>query len=96
MFYQEKPYFTWDKIKILKSKSANFNKINWLFFISTMTKSFSSFTWWRSSFSINVIWNQPVQLPIKNNQPDYEIMEILISAVEKIVVRNLVEYVEEL
>jgi ankyrin repeat protein len=94
MFYQEKPYFTWDKIKILKSKNNNFNKTNWLFFVSTMTKSFTSFTWWSSSFNIKIIWNQLIQFPIKNNEPDYEIMEILISAVQKIVVKDLVEYGE--
>jgi len=35
-----------------------------------------------------------IQLPTKNNQPDYEIMEILISAVEKIMVRNIMGYCE--
>jgi len=35
-----------------------------------------------------------IQLPIINNRPDYKIMEILISAVEKIVVRDVVGYCE--
>lgn len=95
MFYQEKPYFTWDKIKILKSKSDSFNKWRWLFSISTMTKSFSSFTWWSSSFNINIIGNQWVQLPTKNNKPDYKIMEILISAIQKMVIKDVVLYSEE-
>ena len=68
--------------------------LNWLFLISAMTKSFSSFTWWSSSFNINIIWNQEIQLPINNNQPDYEIMENLISAVQKIVVMDVVGYCE--
>ena len=38
MYYQEKPYFTGDKIKILKPKEKRFNKQNAQFFISTMIK----------------------------------------------------------
>ncbi len=91
MFYQEKPYFTWDKIKILKSKSNDFNKINWLFFVSSMTKSFSSFTWGSSSFNINIIWNQLISLPIKNGEPDFGVMESLIGGMEKMMVKGLVD-----
>ncbi|MCX6075763.1 MAG: restriction endonuclease subunit S [Campylobacterales bacterium] len=57
MFYQEKPYFTGDKIKIVKSKDNELNKLNAQFFISTMTKSFSSFSWGGSSFSVKIIEN---------------------------------------
>ncbi len=35
-----------------------------------------------------------IQLPIKNNNPDYGIMEVLISGVQKMVVKSMVEYVE--
>ena len=95
MFYQEKPYFTGDKIKILKSKDSRFNKKNGLYFISTMTKSFSSFSWGRSSFSIKIIGNQPMKLPTKNKKPDYETMEILISAIQKTAIKDVVLYVEK-
>lgn len=36
-----------------------------------------------------------VSLPIKDNQPNYEIMETLISAVHKLVVKDVVLYVDE-
>ena len=94
MFYQEKPYFTGDKIKILKSKDNKFNKKNGLFLISTMTKSFSSFSWGGSSFSVKIIGNQLMKLPIKNQQPNYKIMEILISAIQKLVIKDVVLYVD--
>jgi len=94
MFYQEKPYFTGDKIKILKSKSSKFNKKNGLYFISTMTKSFSSFSWGGSSFSIKIIGSQLMKLPIKNDKPDYEIMGTLISAIQKLVIKDVVLYVD--
>lgn len=92
MFYQEHPYFTGDKIKIVKSKDQNFNKKNAQFFITTMTKSFSSFSWGGSSFNVNVISSQMLNLPIQNNQPNYALMEIFISAIQKLVIKDVVLY----
>ncbi len=95
MFYQEKPYFTGDKIKILKAKSGQFNKENAQFFIAIMTKSFSSFSWGSSSFNIKIIENQIIQLPITaNNTPDYAFMELFILAMQKVVIKNVVDYLE--
>ncbi len=94
MFYQEKPYFTGDKIKILKSKTTNFNKLNALFFISTMTKSFSSFSWGSSSFNVNIIANQLMNLPTQNNEPNYNIMETFISAIQKLVIKDVVMFAD--
>ncbi len=79
MFYQEKPYFTGDKIKILKSKDKRFNKKNAQFFILTMTKSFSSFSWGASSFKVEIIEAQKIQLPVKNGVIDYPFMESFIK-----------------
>jgi len=95
MFYQEKPYFTGDKIKILKPKDNRFNKLNAHFCISAMRKSFSSFSWGGSSFKIEIIESQLVQLPIKNQEPDYELMETLISAIQKMIIKDVVLYTKE-
>lgn len=35
-----------------------------------------------------------ISLPTKDNKPDYELMETLIFAIEKLVIRDVVEYVE--
>lgn len=94
VYYQEKPYFTGDKIKIVKSKDSFFNRQNAFFFIASMTKSFSSFSWGGSSFSVKVIKEQPIQIPIKENKPDYETMETIISAIHKLVIKDVVLYVE--
>lgn len=87
MFYQEKPYFTGDKIKILKPKLDLFNKKNAQFFIQVMTRAFSSFSWGSSSFSEKVIKSQKLSLPIKPNtsktaQIDFEFMERFIAQLE--------------
>ena len=82
VFYQEKPYFTGDKIKILKCKNERFGKNNSQFFVSAITKAFSSFSWGTSSYSIDVIENQLVKLPAKNNEPDFDFMESFIAELE--------------
>ena len=94
MFYQEQPYFTGDKIKIVKCKDEKFNKLNAQFFIATMTKSFSSFSWGSSSYNIKIIGNQQIQLPIHNNKPNYEIMETFITAIQKLVIKDVVLYAD--
>lgn len=94
MFYQEKPYFTGDKIKILKSKDNKFNKYNAQFFITSMSKSFSSFIWGGSSFNVNIIENQKIQLPTKDNKPDYKVIETFISAIKKLVIKDVVLYAD--
>jgi restriction endonuclease S subunit len=82
MFYQEKPYFTGDKVKILKPKESRFGKENAQFFISTMAKAFSSFSWGSSSFNVSIIKSQSLTLPIKNGQIDYDFMERFIAELE--------------
>lgn len=93
MFYQEKPYFTGDKIKILKPKMERFGKDNAQFFLATMRRSFSNFGWGTSSFSIEVIENQNITLPItENNEIDFDFMESFIHELEEERIRELSAY----
>ena len=82
MFYQEKPYFTGDKIKVLKAKNKKFNKNIAQFFISTMAKAFSTFSWGSSSFNVNIIENQKLTLPTQNGKIDFAFMENFIAELE--------------
>ena len=50
IFYQEKPYFTGDKIKVLVPKVYKFNKKNAQFFLASMNIAFSKFSWGSSRF----------------------------------------------
>mgnify|MGYP001038839773 CR=1 FL=1 len=94
MFYQENPYFTGDKIKILKSKFKNFNKYSAQYFIGTMSKSFSSFSWGASSFSEKAINKQGIFVKVKDNEIDFEYIETLISAIQKLVIRDVVIFAD--
>lgn len=42
----------------------------------------------------NIVKNKYIQLPIKNDNPDYKIMDTLISAIQKLVIKDVVLYVE--
>ncbi|MFP6314841.1 restriction endonuclease subunit S [Helicobacter pylori] len=93
MFYQEKPYFTGDKIKILRCKNPNFNKINALFFITSLTKAFRNFSWGSASFSVSIIENQNISLPTnQHGKIDFHFMHILINALMKQTIQGVVEY----
>ncbi len=93
MFYQQKPYFTGDKIKILQCKNPNFNKINALFFIASLTKAFKNFSWGSASFSVSIIENQIISLPTtQDGGMDFNFMHTLINALTKQVIQGVVEY----
>ena len=84
MFYQEVPYFTSDKIKILKPKDAEFSKKNAQFFLSSMRKTFSSFAWGSSRFNVETLKEQLIMLPITNHgKIDFTFMESFIADLEE-------------
>ncbi len=43
----------------------------------------------------NVVKDKYIQLPIKNTKPNYEIMHTLISAIQKLLIKDLVLYVDK-
>ena len=94
MFYQEKPYFTGDKIKVLKAKNKKFNKNNAQFFISTMAKAFSAFSWGSSSFNVNIIENQKLTLPTQNGNIYFAFMEQFIAELEAERIAELEAYLQ--
>ncbi|MCB5161583.1 restriction endonuclease subunit S [Marinomonas algarum] len=94
MFYQQKPYFTGDKIKILKPKESRFDKENAQFFISTMAKAFSSFSWGSSSFNVSIIKSQILTLPVDNEKIDFDFMERFITELEAERITELEAYLK--
>lgn len=92
VFYQGKQYFTGDKIKILKFKNGNLNSDLGLYFVSAIFKSFSKFSWGASSFSVDVINNQKIKVPVKNKNVDIETMKFLIRLIKKLVIKDIVKY----
>lgn len=95
VFYQKNPYFTSDKIKILRFKNGNLNSELGLYFVSAIFKSFSKFFWGASSFSVDVIKNQKIKVPVKNENIDIETMESLIKLIKKLVIKDVVKYTDK-
>lgn len=94
IFYQEQPYFTGDKIKIIKAKEIQFNKHNSQFFIAAMALSFKMFSWGSSSFNEKILKDQKIKLPIKNGQIDFEFMESFIAELEAERIAELEAYLQ--
>lgn len=96
MFYQEHPYFTGDKIKILKPKNIVFNKNVAQFFLVAMRLAFKAFSWGASSFEISIIENQKFKLPVnKESEIDIDYIQTLISAIQKLIIKDIVLYKNE-
>lgn len=83
MFYQEKPYFTGDKIKIMKFKDGELTSLTACYLLASMYKSFSLFSWGTTSFNEDVLNSELVNLPTFNNEPSYSYMEQYISMLEE-------------
>ena len=97
MFYQNEPYFTGDKIKVLKPKpKTDLNKNTAQVIIAAMKKAFASFSWGSSSYNVSILKNIKIKLPITaEGTPDYAFMENFIHALQKVVIADVVAYTDQ-
>ena len=94
VFYQDKPYFTGDKIKVMKLKIGDLNKERACYLLSIIRKAFSNFSWGQTSFNENVLNNVEIVVPTKNNQIDFNYMEERIRVLEEERIRVLEAYLK--
>lgn len=82
VFYQEKPYFTGNKVKILTPKFEGFNKKLALFIVSIYQKALAHLTWGVGS-TTESIQGIKIELPInKDGTIAFEFMENYIKELE--------------
>lgn len=82
IFYQESPYFTGDKIKVLKSK-YKLNRQLACYFITCMRKSFAGFAWGVTSFNEKILKNITIHIPVTSTDDiDFSFMESRIREME--------------
>ncbi len=95
--YQEKNFCSNDSHNIvLYAKEKNLSKkIIYLFFMSAMRASMKNKYSWGNSISMKKIQEDFLYLPTKDGEPDYEFMKNFITAVQKIVIADVVKYSEE-
>lgn len=92
IFYQEFPFFTGDKIKIIAPKIFHLTSNLGLFFVSLFRKQLSYFTWGSSSFSVSVLSNLNLELPvIANDEVDVQSIEKYMRIQSKLLINKVVE-----
>ncbi|MCW1834590.1 restriction endonuclease subunit S [Pantoea ananatis] len=92
--YQEKDFFSNDSHNLALYFKGKKNKLNQLFFVTCIERSLGHKYSWGDSISNRKIQEDIVLLPVKNGGPDLLLMETLVSAVQKIVIKDVVHYVE--
>lgn len=99
MFYQPKAYFTGDKIQVfsLNDKYGKLNESIALYLIAAVKRAFVNFAWGQSSFALEVISELNVMLPVdKYDRLNLNYMENYIRAVEKLTIKDVVEYKDKM
>ena len=93
-FYRDYDFGAGDDTGVYWNDDEKYSKKTMLFFTSSMEKSilgkFDFGKKLRSSQSLDF----KMQLPTKNNKPNYEIMETLISAIQKQIIKDIVLYTD--
>ena len=92
--YQKNDFYSNDSHNLaLYFKDENQKtKLKQLFFVSCIEKSLSNKYSWGNSISNKKIQNDTLKLPVINRKIDFEFMEILISAIQKIIIKDVVLY----
>ncbi|KIN83332.1 hypothetical protein SD74_00340 [Clostridium botulinum] len=92
--YQEKDFYSNDSHNLILSlkNEEEKSKLNQLYLVTCINKSLGHKYSWGDSISNKKIQTDKVSLPAKNQQPYYAIMETFISAIQKLVIKDVVLY----
>lgn len=91
--YQERDFFSNDSHNLaLYEKEINANKLQQLYISTCVKKSLSHKYSWGNSVSKAKIKTDKISLPTKDGKPDYETMDLLISAIQKLVIKDVVQF----
>jgi hypothetical protein len=96
--YQEKDFYSNDShnlVLYLSNDKVEKTKLNQLYLATCINKSLGYKYSWGDSISNRKIQSDKVLLPTQNKQPDYEIMETFISAIQKLVIKDVVLYADK-
>lgn len=94
--YQKDDFFLNDSHNLaLYIKGYNMTKLKYLYLAASIRKSLSHKYSWGNSVSKAKIKTEKLTLPVKNNKIDFEIMELLISAVQKLVIKDVVMFADK-
>ncbi len=93
VYYQEKPYFTGDKIKIMEYLEKELDEELANYLVCAIRKAFSMYSWGQTSFSEPNIKKTLIKLPINSdNNIDYTFIKHFIKAQEKLAIKSVVDF----
>lgn len=94
--YQREPYYCSQNINKLTPKEIikKWNKKLAYYFVANIQRFVSLYDYQQGGYKLEDIKNQKIYLPTQNNEPNYEFMETLFSAVQKMVIKDVVVYVD--
>ncbi len=77
-----------------KSSNTNITPQQYLFFVSCINKitDLAIYSYKNKLGGWNIVQNKYIQVPIRDNQIDFKLMEKLVSAIQKLVIKDVVEY----
>ena len=96
VFYQDKPYFTGNKVNILKlnDKYGKLNREIAMYLCAQIRNAFPDFTW-GTLLNIQKIADTQIELPVTpSGTPDFEYMEERIRELEEERIRELEAYLK--
>lgn len=95
IFYQDQPYFTGDKIKVMEFLRSELNPTIACYLLAVMNRAFSTFQWGQSSFNENILRSVCVALPTSfNGEIDFDYMESYIHELQNESIIKLNNYLK--
>jgi len=94
-FYRNYEYGAGDDTGVYWNSKLDYSKEAMLFFTSSMKKSVLGKFDYGNKLRSSQSFDFKMQLPIKGQKPDFEIMETIISAIQKLVIKDVVLYVKQ-
>ncbi len=94
-FYRNYDFGAGDDTGVYWSTDIQHSKETMLFFTSALEKSISGKFSYGNKLRSSQSLQFKVQLPEASNKPDYFLMETLVSAVQKLVIKDVVAYADE-
>lgn len=94
-FYRNYDFGAGDDTGVYWNDEREYSKEVMLFFATSMQKSISGKFDFGNKLRSSQSFNFKMNLPIQNQQPNYELMETFISAIRKLIIKDVVLYADE-
>lgn len=97
IFYQPRPFIGKSHLQVMKPLMKEFDMYSAMFIISSFRKSILEMNYdYGTKFNRTKIKSTKIQLPVNDQEePNFEFMTVLIKAIQKIVIKGVVEYLDK-